>query len=226
MQRFIHHKVEALKLFSLYSSAGLSTKFFLFLRVLLTPYQRMASELPREGKILDQGCGHGLFSVQLALSSKNRKVVGIDHDLARVELAKTAAKKLTNLEFHNGSFLTRNDTHNLSFEGVALIDVLHYFSSQEQLHILKNAYDALKPGGVVVFREVNPNAGLVSKINFFWEKLATFTKFTKSRNEVNLTFRLPADWEKLLSEAGFKNVHSKRCSSILFADVLFRGEKA
>lgn len=218
--------METLKIFSLYSSAGLSTKFFLFLRIMLTPYHKMANELPQEGKILDQGCGHGIFSTQLAISSKNRKVIGVDHDSARIELAQTASANLRNLEFHTGSFLTKNEDHTSAFEGVALIDVLHYFSKEEQFNILKNAYNALKPGGIVVFREVNPNAGLVSKINFLWEKVATFTRFTKSRNEVNLTFRLPGEWEKLLSEAGFQKVHSKSCSSILFADVLFKGEKA
>lgn len=223
---FLSHKTDALKIFSLYSGAGISTKFFLFLRILLTPYQKMGNELPKKGRILDQGCGHGLFSVQLALSSKDRVVVGIDHDEKRIDLANSVAKKISNLEFHKGSFAISYEDRAQTFEGVALIDVLHYFSKEDQLSILKNAYEVLKPGGTVVFREVNPNAGFISKINFLWEKIATFSKFTKSKNEVNLTFRLPNDWEKLLTEAGFLKVESKRCSSIIFADVLFKGIKA
>lgn len=220
-------KTHAAALFNLYSGAHFSTKFFLFLRILLTPYQKMANELPRAGKILDQGCGHGLFSAQLAFSSDKRKVIGLDHDENRIKLAQNATQNLANLEFSNGSFFDQsflNDNTN-SFEGVALIDVLHYFNSEEQLFILKNANTVLKSGGVVIFREVNPDAGLVSKWNRVYEKLATFTKFTKSKNEVALTFRLPAEWEDLLIQAGFKNVHSKSCSSFLFADVLFKGEK-
>ncbi len=222
---FFQRKIEVLKIFSLYPNAGFSTKFFLFLRILMTPYHKMAAELPLEGRILDQGCGHGLFSVQLALHSMKRKVFGIDHDPARIALAQATSSKLNNLEFQTGSFLLKNEKFDNSFKGVALIDVLHYFNPKDQFQILKNAYDALEQGGVVVFREVNPDAGLVSKINFLWEKIATFTKFTKSTNQINLTFRYPDEWEKLLKEAGFQKVHSKRCSNFLFADVLFKGEK-
>lgn len=218
-------KADGLTIFSLYTEAPFSTRFFLFLRLLLTPYSKMAAELPKSGQILDQGCGHGLFSLKLAFASKDRKVLGVDHDVTRVNLASQTAKQISNLEFQTGSLLTENKAFANCFEGVALIDVLHYFTKEEQLSILKNSHSMLKSGGVVIFREVNPDAGIVSKINFFWEKLATLSKFTKSDNEVKLAFRLPHDWENLLREAGFKNVTSKSCSSFIFADVLFRGEK-
>lgn len=222
---FLSHKPDAVRIYSQYTDIELSPKIFLFLRLFFTPYQKMAAELPHTGRILDQGCGHGLFSVQLALASKERFVIGIDHDENRIDLANSVARKLSNLEFYPGSFTNKHKVEAEKFEGVALIDVLHYFSKEDQYAILKNAYDILNQGGTVVFREVNPNAGLISKINFLWEKVATFSKFTKSKNEVDLTFRMPSEWEKLLSEVGFQKVESKSCSSVLFADVLFKGVK-
>lgn len=70
--------------------------------------------------------------------------------------------------------------------------------------ILKNAISLLNPGGILIFREVNPDGGPIAEWNRFYEKVATSLGFT---------------------QAGFIDVQSKRCSSIFFADVLFIGKK-
>lgn len=215
-----------ISILSLYSKAKIPAKVFLLARWLLTPYKKMANELPLKGKILDQGCGHGLLTTHLALSSKEREVIGFDHDEKRVELAQDVAADIPNLKFMKGSFFGNEGLGFVegSFSGIALIDVMHYFSSTEQVEILKRAHNLLSPNGIVIFREVNPQGGLVSKWNRLYEKLATFSGFTQA-DEKDLTFRLPGEWENLLKEAHFSSVHSKRCSSILFADVLFIGVK-
>lgn len=48
---------------------SLGTKLFLHLRWWLTPYERMAAYVPKTGKVLDVGCGHGLLAMEMALSA-------------------------------------------------------------------------------------------------------------------------------------------------------------
>jgi hypothetical protein len=109
-------------------------------------------------------------------------------------------------------------------KGISLIDVMHYFDYDTQKDHLTSAYEQLEDEGVLIFREVDPEAGWISVLNRFYEKLATSVGFTRS-NEEKLYFRKKEEWLGLLSQIGFR-ARAERCSSILFADVLFIGEKS
>jgi 2-polyprenyl-3-methyl-5-hydroxy-6-metoxy-1,4-benzoquinol methylase len=196
------------------------TRLFLFLRWGLTPYALMAKYLPPSGKIVDYGCGHGLFGMSLAQESAERKVFGIDHDRKRIEIALEAARSSTNLQFSVGGLF---ESAGEPAKGISLIDVMHYFDPVAQKDHLASAFNQLDHNGILIFREVDPDAGFISVVNRFYEKIATSIGFTRS-NEEKLYFRKKEDWLRLLAEIGF-HARAERCSSILFADVLFIGEK-
>lgn len=196
-------------------------QLFLWARWHLTPYQKMASQLPLRGKILDLGSGHGLLSLSLALQSPERQVLGIDHDDQRIQLGRRAARTISNLQFEKGSLLQPPPG---TYQGIALIDVMHYFSSDEQYRILKNAFDLLEPGGTLILREVNPSGGPISKWNRIYERLATATGFTRSNLQTTMHFRSPKGWIELLNKIGLRASY-ERCSNLFFADILFVGKK-
>jgi len=203
-----------------YQVAPLKDRIFLALRWWLTPYLTMAERLPVQGKILDWGCGHGLLSLAIALKSPEREVLGVDHDVARVKLAQSAAQDLPRLKFAQGTMTTPPGG---KYQGIAMIDVMHYFDPETQRRLLTQAFQSLEPGGTLIVREVNPNGGMVSRWNRLYEKIATSIGFTRS-DEQELYFRTREGWESLLSEIGFK-VRSENCSSPLFADILYVCEK-
>ncbi|MGZ3708782.1 MAG: glycosyltransferase, partial [Bdellovibrionota bacterium] len=91
------------KILARYPRTRWSTRFFLSVRWKLTPYSQMAHELPERGPILDMGCGHGLFTLALALQSSERQVLGFDHDEDRVGLAREAARDLPNIDVRSGN---------------------------------------------------------------------------------------------------------------------------
>ncbi len=191
-------------------------KLFLLLRWILTPYSAMERRLPRAGKVLDLGCGHGLMTILIAMLDQGRKVEGWDHDSKRISVAAKLGDSLSNLTFKTAGLL---DAIEESFQAVTMIDVLHYFSEQEQQIALRRAWEVLEPGGVLLFREINQDAGLKGKLNRLYEKFATFSGFTKSKNE-SVHYRRPEDWKSLAESCGF-NVFVEKCSSFLFADILF-----
>ncbi|MFL5813186.1 MAG: class I SAM-dependent methyltransferase [Bdellovibrionia bacterium] len=202
---------------SRYQGISLGTRAFLTLRWKLTPYLAMARHLPRQGKILDLGCGHGLLALALALESSDRQVHGIDHDAARVEAANTASQGIPNLKFQKGNVLDPPPGH---YQGIAMIDVMHYFEPKLQEKIFRQAFDALDPQGCLIVREVDPaGGGLASWFNRFYEKVATMTGFTRAEKP-GLHFRAPSGWIQALESVGFQ-VTSERCSSKLFADILY-----
>jgi SAM-dependent methyltransferase len=209
---------------SRYRGTRLGTRLFLEARWRLTPYQVMASRLPPRGRILDLGCGHGLFGLALALGSSEREVIGLDHDEERIAMAEGAAKGLPNLKFTRGTLSDPEQTGRTSQmaanQGISMIDVMHYFGPSEQERLFRQAFELLAPGGTLIVREVDPAKGLVSSFNRFYEKIATTTGFTRSEQKQSLHFRTREDWEEALRRTGFK-VTSERCSHALFADILY-----
>jgi 2-polyprenyl-3-methyl-5-hydroxy-6-metoxy-1,4-benzoquinol methylase len=206
---------------------SLGTKLFLHLRWWLTPYERMAAYVPKSGKVLDVGCGHGLLAMEMALSEPNRTVLATDHDVARIALAKQAAnsgKGIANLKFEvsTGSPVADVGAEG-KFDAIMMIDFLHYFSPEQQDAMIAKAFANLQVGGWLLAREVNQQGGLISKLNQFYEKMATLTGFTQSNNvktKENLSFKSQSGWEAKFAEHGFK-VRSEPCSSPIFADILY-----
>src|SRR6202022_1043589 len=125
----------------------MGARLFLSLRWRLTPYLAMSRHLPRQGNILDLGCGHGLLALALALESPERKVIGIDHDSERVRAANQAALGMPMLSFREGNVL---DPVPGTFSGIAMIDVMHYFEPGLQRKIFTQAFSALAPGGTLI----------------------------------------------------------------------------
>lgn len=210
------------KILRRYRSANWSTRFFLSARWRLTPYSKMASYLPKEGPILDLGCGHGLFSLAIALNAPGRQVLGIDHDQDRITLGSQAIQDLSNLRLEAGNLMDPPRAKN-PYSGIAMIDVMHYFPPEVQERLFQNAYQLLGPGGKLLVREVNPDGGITSSWNRLYEKIATGIGFTQAEKE-GLHFRTRQGWEKALEKTGFQ-VTSEPCSSFIFADILYICEK-
>ena len=217
---------------------SLGTKIFLHLRWWLTPYARMAAYVPKSGRVLDVGCGHGLLAMEMALAEPNRIVLATDHDVARIALARQAAssansgkgnsKGINNLTFEvsTGSPVTAAPAA-AKFSAIMMIDFLHYFSPEQQDDMISKAYDNLQVDGWLLAREVNQQGGLISKLNQLYEKFTTTIGFTQSNNvkiKENLSFKSQAGWEAKFAEHGFK-VRSEPCSSPIFADILYVCEK-
>ena len=205
-----------------YQNASFFTRFFLFARWSLTPYARMASRLPPQGPILDLGCGHGLLALTAALDSPARTVLGIDHDQERIGLAQIAARNLPNLEVKKGNLMDPPSS-TPPYSGITMIDIMHYFEPRLQENLLRRAHQLLGNGGTLLVREVDPEGGWVSKWNRTYEKIATRIGFTQAE-AAGLHFRTKKDWISLLESVGFE-VKSERCSSFLFADILYTCER-
>jgi 1-acyl-sn-glycerol-3-phosphate acyltransferase len=106
--------------------------------------------LPRQGRILDVGCGYGFMANMLALTAKGRTVRGIDFDEEKVAVAQHGYVNSPNVAFAPGDALS------VPFgpqEGIILSDVLHYLQPEGQQALLQKCAASLTANGVLVIRD-------------------------------------------------------------------------
>ncbi len=125
---------------------------FLILRQ--TFLEEIDQYLPKRGRILDLGCGFGLFSLFFASMQRERELVGVDFDAKRVEQARASAEKLglTNATYHHGDVLEWESSGR--FDAIYMLDVLHHVPPEAAPGLLAQLRGKLRPGGVLLLKEV------------------------------------------------------------------------
>jgi 2-polyprenyl-3-methyl-5-hydroxy-6-metoxy-1,4-benzoquinol methylase len=177
-------------------------------------------QLNEQKKVLDLGCGFGLFSMFLASEFKDLEVIGLDHDTERLRAAQAASSHFKNLTLAQGDLL-RSPLESHNFDSIFAIDVMHYFSYETQENIIKNLKAHLTGGnGTLTIREIAQDRNLAYFMNFTYEKLASTFGFTKSQNKGELFLRSRKGWEEFFQKLDF-DVQSLRCGSLIFNDYLF-----
>ncbi len=111
--------------------------------------------LPDAIHVVELGTGLGILPVLLALLGLRRKVTGVDHDQAKIEEGRRAAKGLR-VELLPGDLRTFAIP---PCDALVLIDVLHYLPREEQAEVLRRAADALRPRGVIFVRDADSAQG-------------------------------------------------------------------
>ncbi len=111
--------------------------------------------MKKNSKILDLGCGPGLYATKLA--EKGHTIVGIDLSANSIEYA----KKINKVNGYNISYINKNYLeidYLQEFDAVLLI--YRDFSAlleSERDKLLELVYDSLKPGGKLFFDVSNKN---------------------------------------------------------------------
>ena len=153
--------------------------------------------LTDEGRILDVGCGFGLFAAYFGQTQPARRVVGIDPDARRIGIARGVAERL-GLRRH--AFIV-GDVRNASFDGrfdaAYVLDVMHHLPRDAQRGVLERLRDLLLPGGMLIVKDITtePAFGLL---------------FTELLDRVMVGWREPLayrhhrEWGAMLTALGFK----------------------
>lgn len=134
-----------------FAGAGGTDRFHVRARWWSCPFPLVEAAVPRRGRVLEVGCGHGLLSLYLAASAPERRVTGTDVDEGKLAVARAAAAALGG----DVRFLpaTPGRLPEGPWDAVVIVDVLYLLGPAAAGDLLAAAAAALVPGGVVVVKE-------------------------------------------------------------------------
>ena len=106
--------------------------------------------VPKQGIIIDAGCGYGFMAYMLAYLEPLRKITGLDYDESKIEVAVNGFDKPANLNFVTSNLQEYSVPQ---ADCIIFSDVLHYLGEQERNRVFKEYASQLLPGGTIIIRD-------------------------------------------------------------------------
>ena len=183
----------------LYRYQGAYVEQFALWKMKLDPmFQSLNQIVPREGFILDLGCGYGLVTHWLAFGTDQRQLLGVDYDENKIRVAQCTAQNHPRVRFELQDILNWEYP---TCDVVLLMDVLHYWVPEKQQQVLDKARRALRPGGKLYLRAGARAAGKEHERVEKWEVIAT--RIGHNQTVEGLHFRSIDEMTEGLRRAGF-----------------------
>jgi len=138
--------------------------------------------VPKQGVIIDAGCGYGFMSYMLAYLEPKREITGLDYDESKIEVAENGFDKPSNLNFVSSN-LQNYDIPQA--DCIIFSDVLHYLNQQERNRIFIKYASKLLPGGTIIVRDGDNSLAKKHAATRLTEFFSTrILNFNKTENKI------------------------------------------
>ncbi|NQU99216.1 MAG: class I SAM-dependent methyltransferase [Parcubacteria group bacterium] len=188
------------ELIKIYKNAPVSYKLYIAIRNAICPLYDTAQYVPKDGKIVDFGCGQGLFANILAMQSGKRYVIGIDIMPDRIKVARGTLTGKRNIEFRIGNI--EHGWADKDVKCVTLMDILCYVPFEKKKEILSKIYNCLPASSMLVIKSIQERPLLKYWLTLF--HMATIDKLMHRCFEKNAYFLKKKEYIDLLKDVGFK----------------------
>lgn len=205
-------------LLALYDPLPVSDRLFVRIRLLLSNLYLLESYVP-QGIILDIGCGHGLLSNLLAITSQERQVLGIDIDPKKIAAAQRTIGSRSNIQFEVGDAASLPGRN---YNAVTIADVMYLIPPETQRAILKNIADVLNPNGLLVWKTHSHHPRWKYAITYAQEWLMTKLGPTQG---AGIFFMDSEESIQAIRNAGLHPVVVPMALRSPYSDILFLGCK-
>jgi len=190
--------IDKKEIFELYGDASFITRAYLRIKLKICPLVALETHFPREGTIVDLGCGNGLFPNILNLGSSERRIIGIDLDEKKIEVANQTKAPDSHITYQVGDVVEAEYPRGDVF---TLVDVLYLIPYDKQEIILQKCHNSLLSGGALIIKEMDTAPRWKYAWNLFQETLAVkLIGFTLGER---FYFRSQKDYVDILQRIGF-----------------------
>lgn len=190
--------------------------------------------LPREGRFLDLGCGVGLM-LSLLIAAREQfdrgewpagwpeppnglELHGIE---LRPRIVRHAQEVLHGVATIEERDLT--DAHLTACDAILVFDVLHLMPADAQDRLLATIAEALRPNGVLVLREANPDGGWRFQMVRLGNRLVSILH---GRRQRPFHFRRIHEWQAALRTLGFSVRLADSTNRTPFANVTLYAQRS
>ena len=142
---------------SLYRDEKNLSGFIQRLRPRICPFDVLLSLVPHGSRVLDIGCGSGLWAGLLIQTGQASFVHGFDASQKAIDVAQRMRERLPEDHRERLFFEYRSVMDDLpeeSFDVVTMIDVLHHIPPKAQEGVIHDALIRVKSGGLFLYKDM------------------------------------------------------------------------
>ena len=140
---------------TLFADAPLATRTIQSLRPQICPFDQLIPLVPPGSRVLDFGCGNGLFLGLLAKTGRIVEGLGLDVSARAIKTAQGLSQSVDNntpLRFEDYTSIEEFSPH--AFDVISMVDVIHHVPPLEQERLILSMMKALKPGGLFLYKDI------------------------------------------------------------------------
>jgi cyclopropane fatty-acyl-phospholipid synthase-like methyltransferase len=189
-------------------------RIHVFLRSIILPISQIENLLPKNGSILDVGCGYGFTSIFFAVKNKNRQIFASEINPKKVLLAKKISSSIPNLSFEISDLINKNKS---GFDAIVAVDLFHHIDDFQKKAFLKDSFSKLKSNGFLIIKDIDTKPLL----KYFWNYLhdLIMTKFSK------LYFLSSKQMENILIKNNFKIIRKGNYPNLFYPHIFYVCQK-
>jgi 2-polyprenyl-3-methyl-5-hydroxy-6-metoxy-1,4-benzoquinol methylase len=126
-------------------------------RPYICPMDPLVEETPPGARVLDLGCGSGLFALHLVNSGRAKSVLGIDMSQKAIAAARRAQGHLSLERQGDVLFEVTGDFRqwpDRQFDAVSMIDMMHHVPPAIRKALFLAALERVEAGGVLIYKDM------------------------------------------------------------------------
>lgn len=219
---FSQKKAMYSKLKNFYKKISFRVKIYNFIRFKTCPFDLIKKIIPKEGTIVDLGCGTGIFLNLLKQDFTKRTLVGFDADNRKIKVALESLNESKGIDFKVGNIID-GDFSLFQVKCITLIDVLYYLNINLKRDLLRKCFNALDWNGVLIIKDIDKALNL----KFFWTFFQEFfaVKVFNITYAEGLYFENRKTYSSLLKECGFSIETFDLSRGYFYPHILYIGKK-
>ena len=186
---------------TVFDSLPAKERWFCHARLKLAPLEQVAAQASGTD-ILDVGCGHGVLAALLLDGHPERRVVGIDPDVRKIEWANESIGKDPRTEFRACTIHALADERPAAFDCVVVADVLCLIARDTWPSFLLAARQLVRPGGRLVLKDAE-NDGSWRAIKALWQERLMVHVLRRTVSTGGIGFATREELAGYVARAGF-----------------------
>jgi 2-polyprenyl-3-methyl-5-hydroxy-6-metoxy-1,4-benzoquinol methylase len=111
--------------------------------------------LPAAGRVLDIGCGFGLFSLYYASVAPGLWLCGLDRNSRRIAMARRAAARLALANVTYEVADCRDYRAEGEYDAAYMLDIVHHIDAESVRPLLEQLAKSVRPGGRLLIKDVD-----------------------------------------------------------------------